>query len=156
MWDAIRDGTIDTIGSDHAPRLGEKKQGTVWEASPGQPNMPVILPVLLSEGYSKRKIPLHRIAEISSANVSKIFGIWPQKGSLRIDSDADVVVVDPDLTKTVTAESLQGRADYSIYENYEFTGWPVMTMIRGVVVAKDGHLLAEPGTGQYLNRRLKE
>jgi dihydropyrimidinase len=156
MWDAIKDGTIDTIGSDHAPRLGEKKQGTVWEASPGQPNMPVILPILMSEGYSKRKIPLHRIAEISSANVSKIFGLWPQKGSLRIDSDADVIVVDPDLTKTVTAESLQGRADYSIYENYEFTGWPVMTMIRGVVVAKDGHLLAEPGTGQYLNRRLKE
>ncbi len=156
MWDAIRDGTIDTIGSDHAPRLGEKKKGTVWDASPGQPNMPVILPVLLSEGYNKRNISLQRISEISSGNVSKIFGLWPQKGSLKIGADADLVVVDPDLKKKVTAKGLQGRADYSIYENYELTGWPIMTMIRGTLVARDGELLAQPGSGEYLSRILGE
>ena len=154
MWDAIEDGTIDTIGSDHAPRLGDKKKGSVWDASPGQPNMPVILPVLLSEGYNKRNISLERIAEISSANPARIFGLWPQKGSLSIGSDADLVMVDLNLEKTITAKGLQGRADYSIYENQKMKGWPVLTMIRGKQVARDGKLLTEPGSGKFIHRSI--
>jgi len=154
MWGAIEDGTIDTIGSDHAPRLGDKKKGSVWDASPGQPNMPVILPVLLSEGYNKRNISLERIAEISSANPARIFGLWPQKGSLSIGSDADLVMVDLNLEKTITAKGLQGRADYSIYENQKMKGWPVLTMIRGKQVARDGKLLAEPGSGKFIHRNI--
>ena len=156
LWEAIADGTVDTIGSDHAPRLGDRKQGSVWTASPGQPNMPLILPVLLSEGVRERGLSLERVAEISSANAARIFGLWPRKGSLQVGADADIVLVDLDLERTVTAAGLQGRADYSIYEGMALTGWPVLTMVRGQVVARDGQLLATPGQGRFIHRNLED
>ena len=155
LWEAIADGTVDTIGSDHAPRLADKKQGSVWTASPGQPNLPVILPVLLSEGVRRRGLSLERVAEICSANVARIFGMWPRKGSLQVGADADLVIVDLDMEKTVTAAGLRGRADYSIYEGMSLTGWPVLTMLRGEVIARDGELLAKPGQGKFLHRPLE-
>ncbi len=154
LWDAIADGTIDTIGSDHAPRLGDRKRGTVWSASPGQPNMPLILPVLLSEGVHKRGLPLERVAEVTSANVARIFGLWPQKGSLRIGADADLVIADLDAVRTVTAASLQGRADYSIYEGMTLRGWAETTMVRGTVVARDGEVVSHPGQAGFIHRAL--
>ena len=152
LWAAIADGTVDSIGSDHAPRLGDRKQGTIWSASPGQPNMPLILPVMLSEGVNARGLPLERVAEATSANAARIFGMWPQKGSLQVGADADLVIADLNESHTVTAAALQGRADYSIYEGMTLTGWPVHTMVRGQTVSRDGQLTASPGDGRYIKR----
>ena len=152
LWEAIADGTVDTIGSDHAPRLGDRKQGTIWSASPGQPNMPLILPVMLSEGVRSRGLSLERVAEVTAANTAQIFGLWPQKGSLQVGADADFTIVDMNESRTVTAAALQGRADYSIYEGMVLTGWPVHTMVRGQTVARDGQLIASPGDGRYIKR----
>ncbi len=152
LWQAIADGTVDTIGSDHAARLGDRKQGTIWSASPGQPNMPMILPVMLSEGVHTRGLPLERVAEITSANVARIFGLWPQKGSLQVGADADIAIVDMDETRTVTAAGLQGRADYSIYEGMSYTGWPVQTLVRGKTVSENGQVMASGGNGRYIYR----
>lgn len=154
LWEAISDGTIDTIGSDHAPRLGDRKQGTVWTASPGQPNMPLILPVMLSEGVNARGLPLERVAEVTSANVARIFGLWPQKGSLRIGADADLVIADLEAERTVTPDALQGRADYSIYDGMTLQGWPELTMVRGIVVSRDGQVVSQPGQGRFIHRAL--
>ena len=118
--------------------------------------MPLILPVLLSEGVRERGLSLERVAEISSANAARIFGLWPRKGSLQVGADADIVLVDLDLERTVTAAGLQGRADYSIYEGMALTGWPVLTMVRGQVVARDGQLLATPGQGRFIHRNLED
>ena len=152
LWEAIADGTIDTIGSDHAARLGDRKQGTIWSASPGQPNMPMILPVMLSEGVHARGLPLERVAEITSANVARIFGLWPQKGSLQVGADADIAIIDLNETRTVTAAGLQGRADYSIYEGMSYTGWPVQTLVRGKTVSQNGQVMASGGNGRYIYR----
>ena len=154
LWDAIADGTVDAIGSDHAPRLGDRKQGTVWTASPGQPNMPLILPVLLGEGVNKRGLPLERVAEVTAANPARIFGLWPQKGSLRVGADADLVIADLDAERTVTPASLQGRADYSIYDGMTLRGWPQTTMLRGAVVSRDGQVVSRPGQGRFIHRTL--
>ncbi len=152
LWEAIADGTVDTIGSDHAARLGDRKQGTIWSASPGQPNMPMLLPVMLHDGVRERGLSLERVAEVTSANVARIFGMWPQKGSLQIGADADLVIVDMDETRTVTAASLQGRADYSIYEGMSYTGWPVRTLVRGKTVTENGKVVASGGDGRYIYR----
>jgi dihydropyrimidinase len=154
LWEAIADGTIDTIGSDHAPRLGDRKQGTVWTASPGQPNMPLILPVLLSEGVNNRGLPLERVVEVASVNPARIFGLWPQKGSLQVGADADIVIANLDAERTVTPALLQGRADYSIYDGMTMKGWPELTMVRGTVVARDGQVIAQPGQGRFIHRTL--
>ena len=152
LWEAIADGTVDAIGSDHAARLGDRKQGTIWSASPGQPNMPMILPVMLNDGVRARGLPLERVAELTSANVARIFGLWPQKGSLQIGADADIAIVDMDETRTVTAAGLQGRADYSIYEGMSYTGWPVRTLVRGKTVTQNGEVMASNGNGRYIYR----
>ena len=152
LWEAIADGTVDTIGSDHAARLGDRKQGTIWSASPGQPNMPMILPVMISEGVHARGLPLERVAEITSANVARIFGLWPQKGSLQVGADADIAIIDLNETRTVTAAGLQGRADYSIYEGMSYTGWPVHTLVRGKTVSENGQVIASGGNGRYIYR----
>jgi dihydropyrimidinase len=117
--------------------------------------MPLILPVLLSEGVRKRGLSLERIAEISSANVARIFGMWPRKGSLQVGADADLVIVDLDKEQIITPAGLRGRADYSIYEGMTMTGWPVLTMLRGQIIARDGELLAQEGQGQFLHRPLE-
>ena len=152
LWEAIADGTVDTIGSDHAARLGDRKQGTIWSASPGQPNMPMILPVMLSEGVHARSLPLERVAEITSANVARIFGLWPQKGSLQVGADADIAIIDMNETRAVTAAGLRGRADYSIYEGMSYTGWPVRTLVRGKTVSQNGQVMASGGNGRYIYR----
>ena len=152
LWEAIADGTVDTIGSDHAARLGDRKQGTIWSASPGQPNMPMILPVMLHDGVRARGLSLERVAEVTSANVARIFNMWPQKGSLQVGADADLAIVDMNETRTVTAAGLQGRADYSIYEGMSYTGWPVRTLVRGKTVAENGQIVASGGDGRYIYR----
>ena len=152
LWEAIADGTVDTIGSDHAARLGDRKQGTIWSASPGQPNMPMLLPVMLQHGVQERGLPLERVAEVTSANAARIFGMWPQKGSLQVGADADIAIVDMDETRTVTAAGLQGRADYSIYEGMSYTGWPVRTLVRGKTIAENGQIVASGGDGRYIYR----
>ncbi len=154
LWEAIADGTIDTIGSDHAARLSDRKRGTIWSASPGQPNMPMILPVVLSEGVRARGLSLDRAAEITSANVARIFGLWPQKGSLHVGADADIAIVNLEESRTVTAAGLQSRADYSIYEGMRLTGWPVRTLIRGKTVSANGQVVASPGDGRYIYRAM--
>ena len=156
VWEGIFGGIVSTVGSDHAARKAEKKQGTIWSASPGQPNMPMILPVLLSEGVAKRGLPIERVVELTAANPARIFGLWPQKGSLQIGADADIVIVDPRLERTVRVADLQSRADYSIYDGMSLTGWPVHTLVRGATAARDRTIVAEPGTGKYLKRSIAE
>lgn len=152
LWEAIADGSIDTIGSDHVPRPKEKKIGSVWKASAGFSGVETLLPVLLSEGVNKRGISLQRIAELTSYNPARIFNLYPRKGTLLPESDADVTVVDLESEKEVTASELHGSCDYSLYEGRTLKGWPTLTMVRGSVVMRDGELLGDPGHGRYLSR----
>lgn len=152
IWQGLLDCSIDAVGSDHVSRRREKKQGTIWQASAGMPGMPLVLPVLLSEGYHKRGLSLGRIAELTSANPARIFGCAPRKGSLAVGADADLAVVDLDLAKTVSAEMLGTYADWSLYEGWTLRGWPVLTLVRGRVVMRDGKVVGMQGHAQYVAR----
>lgn len=152
LWGAILDGTIDTIGSDHVPRRLERKQGTIWQASAGYPGIATILPVLVSEGVHKRSLPWERLVQITSTNTARVFGLYPQKGSLQPGADADVVVVDPEREHTITAGELQSFSDYSIYDGWKVKGWPVATYVRGELVMREGELVGRAGHGRFLAR----
>ena len=152
LWEGIADGSVDTIGSDHASRKRDRKTGTIWTASPGLPNMPMVLPVMLSEGVNKRGLPIDRVAEVTSYNAAKIFNLYPRKGTIQIGSDADLTIVDLDLEKKVHQDQFQSRADYSIYEGWTMKGWPTLTMVRGDVVMQDGEIVARGASGVYLRR----
>jgi dihydropyrimidinase len=152
LWAGLADGSIDTIGSDHVPRARSAKTGTIWTASRGTPTLSMILPVLLSEGVHRRGLPLTRVAQLLAMTPARIFNLYPRKGTLQVGSDADLTVVDLDLERSVRWQDLHSHADYTLWEGQRLRGWPVLTMLRGQVIARDGAFLGAPGMGQYLRR----
>lgn len=156
LWDAIADGTVDTVGSDHIARRKAKKAGSIWTASAGFPGTATILPVLLSEGYHRRGIPLERIAQITSSNPARVLGCYPRKGSLQVGSDADIALVDLDAEFDASPAALSSYADYSLYEGWRLKGAPVMTISRGDVIAKNQVVTGRPGRGRYIGQQGEE
>jgi dihydropyrimidinase len=152
LWQGLADGAIDVVGSDHVPRPRKFKSGTTWNASRGGPVLSMILPVLLHEGVHRRGLPLRRVAELITLTPARIFNLYPRKGTIRIGADADFTVIDLGLERQVTSDALQSFADYTIWEGRRLRGWPVMTILRGRVIARDGHFTGEPGWGRYLSR----
>lgn len=140
LWDAINSGIIDTIGTDHVANDLEIKtaNGNFWNALSGFPGLATMLPVLLSEGVNKKRVSLVRISEICSANASKIFGLFPKKGTITEGSDADLTIVDMNKEQIVTPESLNSHSDYSIYDGWKLKGWPIITIVRGMIVMENG------------------
>jgi dihydropyrimidinase len=151
LWQRVADGTIDTIGSDHGAFTRAEKQG-VWTGASGFPGVATILPVMLSEGVRTGRITLERAVEVTSANPARLFGLYPQKGCIAVGSDADLALVDLDLERVVSHTDLASRSDFSIYDGWTLTGWPVLTMVRGQVVMRDGQVVGEKGNGRYLRR----
>ena len=153
MWAGVADGTVDTIGSDHVGRRRDKKVGSIWTASAGFPGMPTVLPVMISEGYHTRGIPLGRIAEMTALNPARIFGSDDHKGDIRPGLDADLAVVDLEWERLPDAASLGTWSDYSLYEDRPLKGWPRFTFVRGRLVQQDGALTAEPGDARQVRAR---
>lgn len=155
MWSALRNGMVDTIGTDHvANRLDLKMgKGDIWTALAGFPGIATMLPVLLSRGVNQDRISIERVAEVTSYNTARIFGMYPKKGTIQPGSDADLTIVDLDLEQKVTPELLQSYSDYTIYDGHWLKGWPVMTLVRGRVVMEGGQVDGQAlGHGEFVSR----
>lgn len=157
LWQGISDGTIDVVGSDHAPYLAAHKTRSrdFREIPGGVQGTELIVPVLFSEGVMKGVIGLERFVELTSHNPAKLYGLSHRKGRIAVGWDADLVVLDPSRRVRLGREVLHSALDHSIYEGIELTGYPVLTISRGEVVAEDGQVLGRPGRGQYLHRSRK-
>ncbi len=156
LWEALRDGHIDALGTDHTPRTRKEKnlQGGLWGSKTGIAAVGTHLPVLLHEGYHKRKIPLERIVEAASRKPAQIYGIYPQKGDIRPGTDADLALVDLNSERRVRPETLHSFAGFSLYESQVLKGWPKAVVKGGRIVIREDKILSEPGSGRYLFRRL--
>lgn len=154
LWEALADGRLDTVGSDSNPILRDTKMGNgeFWSVKPGFDSVGLIVPSLLDGGYHRRGIGLGRIAEIMAESPAKIFGLYPQKGTIASGSDADLILVDLDKESTVGQEATAEHSDFSVFAGMTLRGWPVATISRGELIAQDGHMLSEPGRGRYLRR----
>jgi dihydropyrimidinase len=155
MWSALRNGIVDTIGTDHVANRLEMKmgKGDIWSALSGFPGIATMLPVLLSQGVNEHRIGIERVAEVTSYNTARIFGIYPKKGTIQPGSDADLTIVDLDLEKTVRPEMLQSYSDYTIYDGWKLRGWPVMTFVRGKIIMEDGQVDNQAlGHGEFIPR----
>jgi dihydropyrimidinase len=155
MWAGLADGSIDTLGSDHAPwTLRDKLDDSldVTTARQGVADLETMLPMLFSAGVRTGRISLQRFISATSTNPARLFGLYPRKGTIAVGSDADLVVLDPQLHRTVDGKSMHSRSDYSAYDGREVYGWPRFTVSRGDVVLADGQVVAEPGRGQWLPR----
>ena len=155
LWTGLADGSIDVLATDHAPWTRAQKMDpalTISRVRPGVSDLQFMLPMFFSEGVGKRRLPLERFVAVTSTNAAKIFGLYPRKGVIQPQATADVVIWDPRRTDRVRAEADHSRSDYSVYEGWEVTGWPVMTIRRGEVVAEDGKVTGVPGSGTLLSR----
>lgn len=156
LWDGIRDGSVQTIGSDHAPfTAGDKAIGErdIFAAGFGMPGLETMVPLVLGGPGERGGLDLAGLARRLSENAARIFGLYPRKGTLRVGADADFVVWDPDVETTIRARDLHSRAGYTCFE-----GWPVRGRIRAVyqrgrALVEDGALRAGPGAGRFLARR---
>jgi dihydropyrimidinase len=156
MWEGLADGSIQVVGSDHAPRKRVGKDKPLWQASQGFPGIATILPVLLSEGYHKGRLSLERICSVLTQAPARIFNLEPTKGRIAIGADADLTLVDLGKVREVQWQALESYADYSLYDGWKLKGWPVRTIVRGVTVMHDGTVVGPQGHGRYLHRRLGE
>ena len=156
LWEGVRDGAVTTIGSDHVPRKRETKQ-ELWSSTNGFPGTGTILPIMLHAGYHQRGVPIDQLSAVMSSNAARIYNI-PRKGSLTIGYDADLLIVDPDLERTVDAADIASHADYSPFEGETLRGWPVMTIAGGRILVEDGKLTpaAERSRGRYISRTMQE
>lgn len=164
LWEALRAGHIDCIGTDHVDWGMSREQmdkGNVWETSSGFPSrVESYLPVMLTEGFHKGRISLERLVQISSENPARIFGLYPKKGAIAVGSDADLVIVDLQRTVKVNRDMIFSSAGWSIWEGAELKGWPVTTILRGQVIAEwpEGaprpKIKAEKPLGRYIPRKV--
>ena len=153
LWEGIRDGVVDTMGSDHVSVTRELKGNDMWKAPMGIGNATqMILPVMISEGVNQGRISLEKVAEVCSYKPARTFGFYPRKGTIAVGSDADLVIVDLEKKVKFSHTMSTSLCDWSIWEGWDFRGYPVTTIIRGEVIADGGKLVARPGYGQYLYR----
>jgi len=110
------------------------------------------MPVMLSEGVNKNRIPIEKVVEVCCQNPAMAFGLYPRKGTISVGSDADIVIADMDKKVRWTPELSTSDCDWSIYDGWEFKGWPVLTVIRGNIIAEDGKIIGKPGMGRYCPR----
>jgi len=103
---------------------------------------------------SQLRMSLQNNAAITSTNAAKILGLYPQKGAIAPGSDADLVLIDPNLRKRLTLSDLHADSDYSIWEGFECHGYPVMSILRGKVIVEDGKLMGSSSDGQWLKRKV--
>jgi dihydroorotase-like cyclic amidohydrolase len=132
LWRGMLDGSINTLGTDHVPF--RKTGGDLWTEKPGVVSFPWELPLMLHFGVNERGLSLSRLVELNSYNPARRFGLLPRKGILAVGADADLVVVDLDLERTVEATG-KGTC---LYDGWKLRGWPVMTISRGRIVAEGG------------------
>ena len=109
--------------------------------------------VTYSEGVVRQGMSLQRFVDVTSANAAKIMGLYPRKGVIAPGSDADIVLIDPNIKRPLTMDDFH-ITDYSIWEGFEAAGWPVMTILRGMVAVEDGRMRTGLGSGKFVRRKV--
>ena len=151
LWEAISNGGIDTIGTDHATyQRSQKEEGGLWDSYPGFGSLGLSLPLLISEGIHTGRVTWEKIAKITAETPAKLFGMSPRKGTLLPGADADVAIVDPNIEWTISADNLHSASNYSIYEGKRIKGQVVKTILRGKTVADLKNGLEATPSGQYV------
>jgi dihydropyrimidinase len=153
LWSGIANGTVHTIGTDHGARTREEKMDpslNVVTRREGVSNLQVYRPMLYSEGVRTGRITLEQFVAVTATNPAKIFGIYPRKGTIQVGSDADIVIWDPNLKRTIRDEDELSASHWSIYSGWDVTGWPRTTIRRGEIVYQGGRVIGRAGTGKVV------
>jgi dihydropyrimidinase len=155
LWAGINQGLVQVVGTDHCPFKWEQKlmgKDDFSKIPNGHPAIEHRMELLFSEGVNKAKISMNKYVEVTSTNAAKIFGMFPRKGTIAVDADADILIFDPDAKHTISVNTHHMNTDYSAYEGWEVTGKVKTVLLRGNVVIDDDKCLVDKGYGQFVKR----
>lgn len=154
LWEGVREGTIGTIGTDQdcVTRAGLEQFLREYGVSGSSNNDALFLPLVLTEGYHKRHLPLETLLETVTANPARLWGVYPRKGAIAVGSDADIVLVDLDQEFVVDWTVLPSACDWSLYQGWRLKGRPVLTVKAGKIVMREGKVLEDQRSGTCLNK----
>lgn len=156
LWQGLRDGTIATLATDHAPFdfATQKQMGkdNFTLIPNGIPSLEDRVNLYFTHGVKGGRIDLKKFVETASTAAAKMFGLFPRKGAIQTGSDADLVVYDPDYRGTISAKTHQMNLDYNSFEGMKIEGRPHVVTVRGELATRDGKFVGEFGRGKFLKR----
>ncbi len=155
LWRGLQSGNLQTTATDHCCFCADQKAAGRDDFSKipnGTGGVEDRMSVLWSNGVGSGRLTAEEFVAVTSANAAKIFNLYPRKGSVSVGADADLVVWDPEATKTISAATHHQNVDYNIFEGMEVRGVASHTVSRGRLVYVDGDLRAERGAGRYVKR----
>lgn len=152
IWESLADGTIDTIDSDHAPHTLEDLElmhKDPWTGPFGSPQYEYMLSVILND-VAQGKMTLSAAIRLLCENPARIIGHYPNKGAIQVGTDADLVLVDLNKNVYPRDEETYTKCGWTPYHGWTLKGGPVMTLLRGQVIAENGKVTGRPGYGRYI------
>jgi allantoinase len=151
LWELLAAGRVDMVTSDHSPwRLDKKGNPDIFANASGAPGVQTLLPLLFSEGVATGRLDIGTFSRVMAEGPARAFNLYPRKGVLAVGADADLVVIDPTNSWTITTETLQSTAGWSPYEGRELRGRVVRTIARGRVVYDGSQVVGLPGAGTFV------
>lgn len=153
LWLGVKEGLIDSIGTDHTPlTIAEKMiDGTLWNALPGYPAVGTHVPFVM-DGARKENVNLEEIVKLISFNPAKIFGIYPRKGTIMPGSDADLIITNPFQEGRITSEKAASRSDFTLRQGENLIGWPNLVIKGGHPITLERIERGQYGGANYLSR----
>jgi dihydropyrimidinase len=155
LWHGLQSGNLQTTATDHCcfcadqKAMGKDDFRSIPNGTAGIENR---MEVLWHHGVGTGRLTMNEFVAVTSTNAAQIFNVYPQKGSIAVGADADIVVWDPEATKTISAKTHHQKVDYNIFEGMEVKGGASHTISRGKIVWADGKLNVERGAGRYVDR----
>jgi len=149
LWEALKEGLIDIIASDHAPHLlDEKKAESIWEVKPGFPSLEIIVPLILTQ-INRGRLSITDLARLMAEKPAEVFHLH-ERGHLERGYKADVTIVDMHTEYKIDASRFYSKAKYSPFDGYRVKGKPVRTYVNGQLVMDDGEIVSKPGSGEVI------
>jgi len=156
LWNALKIGQLQTTGSDQCSFdfVGQKDLGKddFSKIPNGGPLIEDRVSILFSEGVKKGRITLNQFVDITSTRAAKLFGMYPKKGTIAVGSDADLVIFDPEVERTISAKTHHMAVDYNPFEGMNVIGEPISVLSRGEFVIRDKQFVGKAGAGEFIKR----
>ena len=144
LWDAILDGTVEVIDTDHSPHSKEEKfNDNIWKVTPGFVGVETKVPLMLTQ-VNAGKLSLNQYVKLVTENPARLFNLYPQKGTIAVGSDGDFTIIDMDKEGIIDSKKLHSRNTVTPFDGWKVKGMPVYAVVRGNIVMKDGEIVGKP------------
>ncbi len=155
LWAGLQSGSLSCVATDHCAFTTAQKRlglGNFSKIPNGTGGLEDRMPMLWTHGVNTGRLTPNEFVAVTSTNIAKILNLYPKKGAVLVGADADLVVWDPEKSKTIQAKTQQSKIDYNVFEGQTVKGLPRYTLSRGVVSVDDGQVKAREGHGQFVGR----